>query len=78
MQQELDAGPRHSVVSFGDRVADAVERKRSQIVLGIDPRADLLPLELRAGAHASRAAAAEACAASPADSSTRPRRTSWA
>ncbi len=62
MQQEVDAGPRNSVVTFGDRVAEAVERKRSQIVLGIDPRADLLPLELRAGAHASRAAAAEACA----------------
>jgi orotidine-5'-phosphate decarboxylase len=62
MQQEVDAAPRNSVVSFGDRVADAVERKRSQIVLGIDPRVDLLPLELRAGAHASRAAAADACA----------------
>jgi orotidine-5'-phosphate decarboxylase len=62
MQQEVDAAPRNSVVSFGDRVADAVERKRSQIVLGLDPRVDLLPLELRAGAHASRAAAAEACA----------------
>ncbi len=62
MQQEVDAGPRNSVVTFGDRVADAVERKRSQIVLGLDPRVDLLPLELRAGAHASRAAAAEAFA----------------
>jgi len=62
MQQEVDASPRASVVSFGDRVAEAVERKRSQIVLGIDPRVDLLPLELRAGAHASRAAAADACA----------------
>jgi orotidine-5'-phosphate decarboxylase len=62
MQQEVDADPRNSVVTFGDRVADAVERKRSQIVLGIDPRPELLPLELRAGAHASRAAAAEACA----------------
>jgi orotidine-5'-phosphate decarboxylase len=62
MQQEVDAAPRSSVVSFGDRVAETVERKRSQIVLGIDPRVDLLPLELRAGAHASRSAAADAFA----------------
>jgi orotidine-5'-phosphate decarboxylase len=61
MQQGVDAGAKTSVVSFGDRVADAVERKRSQIVLGLDPRPELLPLELRAGAHASRAAAADAC-----------------
>ena len=33
--------------NFGDRVADAVERKRSQLVVGLDPRPDLLPLEVR-------------------------------
>ena len=30
--------------------------------MGLDPRAELLPVELRAGAHAGRAAAADACA----------------
>jgi len=48
------------VVAFPDRVAEAVERKRSQLVVGLDPRIDLLPVELRgeavcggklAGAH---------------------------
>jgi len=62
MEQELAPSPRTAVASFADRVADTVERKRSQLVLGIDPRPELLPLELRAGAHAGRAAAAEACA----------------
>jgi orotidine-5'-phosphate decarboxylase len=32
---------------FGDRVAEAVERKRSQLVVGLDPRPDLLPVEVR-------------------------------
>jgi orotidine-5'-phosphate decarboxylase len=34
---------------FGDRIAEAVERKRSQLVLGLDPVVDLLPLELQKG-----------------------------
>jgi orotidine-5'-phosphate decarboxylase len=34
-------------VPFGDRVAAAVDAKRSQIVVGLDPRPDLLPLEVR-------------------------------
>ncbi|MGB2952155.1 MAG: orotidine-5'-phosphate decarboxylase, partial [Gaiellaceae bacterium] len=46
---------------FADRVAEAVERKRSQLLLGLDPRPDLLPVELAGDAHASRTAAAEAC-----------------
>src|SRR3954470_20421394 len=33
---------------FGDRLADAVERKQSQICVGLDPRLELLPVELRA------------------------------
>jgi orotidine-5'-phosphate decarboxylase len=33
--------------NFGDRLAEAVERKRSQLVVGLDPRPDLLPLEVR-------------------------------
>jgi len=32
---------------FGDRLAAAVERKRSQLVVGLDPVHDLLPVELR-------------------------------
>ncbi len=47
---------------FGDRVAEAVERKRSQLVVGLDPRPDLLPVELRGATHlGGQAAAAEAC-----------------
>jgi orotidine-5'-phosphate decarboxylase len=33
---------------FGDRLAQAVERKRSQLCVGLDPRLELLPVELRA------------------------------
>jgi orotidine-5'-phosphate decarboxylase len=43
---------------FSDRVAEAVERKRTQLVVGLDPRVDLLPMELRAESVAGRAAAA--------------------
>jgi orotidine-5'-phosphate decarboxylase len=32
---------------FGDRVAEAVEHKRTQLVVGLDPRPDLLPVEVR-------------------------------
>ncbi len=48
------------VTAFSDRVADAVERKRSQLVVGLDPRVDLLPVELRGEAVLGRAAAAAA------------------
>ena len=48
--------------NFADRVAEAVERKRSQLVVGLDPRLDLLPVELKGDAHVSRAAAADAVA----------------
>src|SRR5919206_1738578 len=36
-----------ATLTFGDRVAAEVERKRSQLVVGLDPRPDLLPIELR-------------------------------
>jgi orotidine-5'-phosphate decarboxylase len=36
-----------SPVSFADRLAAEVDRKRSQLVVGLDPRTDLLPIELR-------------------------------
>jgi len=32
---------------FGDRLAGEVERKRSQLVVGLDPLPDLLPVEVR-------------------------------
>jgi orotidine-5'-phosphate decarboxylase len=47
---------------FADRVAEAVDRKRSQLVLGLDPRPELLPVELRGDAHLSRGSAADAVA----------------
>jgi orotidine-5'-phosphate decarboxylase len=62
MTQELETAARTASATFADRVGEAVERKRSQIVLGLDPRPELLPLELRGGAYAGRAAAAAACA----------------
>ncbi len=49
-----------AVALFSDRVAEAVERKRSQLVVGLDPRIDLLPVELRGEAVLGRAAAAGA------------------
>jgi orotidine-5'-phosphate decarboxylase len=36
-----------TTLTFGDRLAAEVERKRSQLVVGLDPRPDLLPVELR-------------------------------
>ena len=33
--------------AFGDRVAELVERKRSQLLVGLDPRPELFPVELR-------------------------------
>src|SRR5438045_5468628 len=46
---------------FADRLAAAVEQKRSQLVVGLDPRPDLLPVELKGDAHLGRAEAADAC-----------------
>ena len=51
-----------SEANFADRVADAVERKRSQLVVGLDPLLDLLPVELRGEAVLGRASAAAAVA----------------
>ena len=48
--------------TFGDRLAAEVERKRSQLVVGLDPRLDALPMELRGEAVLGRAAAASAVA----------------
>jgi orotidine-5'-phosphate decarboxylase len=62
MVQDLGIGVEPAVSLFADRLADAVERKRSQLLVGLDPNPDLLPVELRGEAHRSRAAAADACA----------------
>jgi orotidine-5'-phosphate decarboxylase len=43
-------------------VAEAVERKRSQLVVGLDPGLDLLPIEIRGEAHLGPDHAAEAVA----------------
>jgi orotidine-5'-phosphate decarboxylase len=47
---------------FADRLGEAVERKHSQLLVGLDPRLDLLPMELRGEAVLGRAAAASAVA----------------
>jgi len=60
MTHELQAEPRVATERFGDRVAEAVERKRSQLLVGLDPRPDLLPVELRGDAHLGREHAAQA------------------
>jgi orotidine-5'-phosphate decarboxylase len=62
MEERIGAEVRAGAATFGDRVAEAVDRKRSQLVAGLDPRPELLPVELRGDAHTSRAAAADACA----------------
>jgi len=62
MAQDLDAARAVATAAFGDRVADAVERKRSQLVVGLDPVLDLLPVELRGDAHTGAEAAADAVA----------------
>ena len=45
---------------FADRLAAVVQERRSQLVVGLDPRLELLPLELSGEAQMDRAAAAEA------------------
>ncbi|HVM69130.1 MAG TPA: orotidine-5'-phosphate decarboxylase [Gaiellaceae bacterium] len=62
MAQDLDAGPRVVAAPFADRLAECVERKRSQLVVGLDPRLDLLPVELRGEAVFGRGEAASAYA----------------
>src|SRR5215470_10383368 len=47
-----------TATSFADRLAEEVERRRSQLVLGLDPVVELLPVELQGetmGGPASRA-----------------------
>jgi orotidine-5'-phosphate decarboxylase len=51
--QGLQSGLRATTSVFPDRLAEVVERKRSQLVVGLDPRLDLLPVELRGEAPAA-------------------------
>jgi hypothetical protein len=74
MAQGVGIGVETAVSVFADRLAEAVERKRSQLLVGLDPRADLLPVELRGEAH-TRPLRTPA-PASAADSSTPSLRTS--
>jgi orotidine-5'-phosphate decarboxylase len=62
MTHELQAEHAVATARFGDRAAEAVERKRSQVLVGLDPRPDLLPVELRGDAHLGREHAAQAFA----------------
>jgi orotidine-5'-phosphate decarboxylase len=62
VRQDVDPAARPVTASFADRVGEAVERRRSQLVVGLDPRVDLLPVELRGEAVLGRAAAAAAVA----------------
>ena len=61
MAQDLQAGSVVTVAHFADRVADSVERKRSQLVVGLDPVADRLPPELRDEADLAAAYARFCC-----------------
>ena len=58
----MDSGTAVATTTFADRLAESVGERRSQLVVGLDPRLDLLPLELRGDAHVGRPAAAEATA----------------
>jgi orotidine-5'-phosphate decarboxylase len=58
----VSAEPAVATNVFADRLAEAVERKRSQLLVGLDPRPDLLPVELVGDVQVDRAAAADGCA----------------
>jgi len=62
MAHELRADRDVAVAHFADRLAEAVERKHSQLVVGLDPVPDQLPVELRGETVLGRAHAAAACA----------------
>jgi orotidine-5'-phosphate decarboxylase len=44
---ELETTVQVGGLTFGDRVAEAVDRKQSQVLVGLDPRPELFPVELR-------------------------------
>src|SRR5438874_1598450 len=57
----MELGAAVATTLFSDRLAESVGRKRSQLVVGLDPRPELLPVELRGEAVLGRAEAAAAC-----------------
>src|SRR2546423_12084801 len=61
MANALKAEAAVATARFGDRLAEAVENKRSQLVVGLDPQPDLLPVELRGDSHLGREHVADAC-----------------
>lgn len=60
MASNLEAAQRVEATAFGDRLADAIERKRTQLVVGLDPQRDLLPVELAGEAFQGRDRTADA------------------
>jgi orotidine-5'-phosphate decarboxylase len=58
----MEAETAVEAATFADRLAVAVAERRSQLLVGLDPRLDLLPVELRGDAHLGREAAAESYA----------------
>jgi orotidine-5'-phosphate decarboxylase len=62
MASDLELETRAGTAAFADRLGEAVERKRTQLVVGLDPRVDLLPMELRGEAVLGREQAAAAVA----------------
>jgi orotidine-5'-phosphate decarboxylase len=62
MEPQVAAAPTVATAPFSDRLAEAVERKGSQLVVGLDPLLELLPVEIRGGADGDRAGAADAFA----------------
>ena len=58
----MSAEPAVATSLFTDRLAEAVERKRSQVLVGLDPRPDLLPVELVGDSQFDQRAAADGCA----------------
>ncbi len=60
MASNLEAAKRVEATTFGDRLAEAIDRKRTQLVVGLDPQRDLLPVELAGDAHQGRDHTADA------------------
>jgi len=56
----MEASPALASSLFADRLAAAVGRKHSQLVVGLDPRLELMPVELRGAAGLGRGSTAEA------------------
>jgi len=52
---EVETTAAVAAMTFGDRIAEAVDRKRSQVLVGLDPRPELFPVELRGEAPAEAA-----------------------